>query len=48
MDELLRIAKNLIEIGETNVVRVEIEGVEYKVVYQIMETGKFQLIIKER
>ncbi len=48
MDELLQIAKELIDAGEPNTVRVEIGEAEYKVIYQIMENDKFQLIIKER
>jgi hypothetical protein len=49
MDELLQIAKDMLEAREPSVVRITIDNVEYKLICQVNDiSGKFQLIIKER
>jgi hypothetical protein len=49
MEELLRIAKEMLEAREQRVVRITVDEVEYKLLCQVEEgSGRIQLIIKER
>lgn len=49
MSELLQIVSKLISDRVSTIVRVEIDGIEYKVIARLNEeTDQFELIIKER
>jgi hypothetical protein len=49
MEELLKLAKEMLEAREPRVVRITVDGVEYKLICQVEEiSDRIQLIIKER
>lgn len=48
MDQITDIVHHLIEIGEPQIIRVSIDGKDYKIIYRISDSGKWEILIKER
>jgi hypothetical protein len=49
MEQIGEIVLDLIQSGEPQTVRIEVDGKIYKIIYSINEeTGKWQILIKER
>lgn len=48
MDQITDIVHQLIEIGEPQIVRISIDDKDYKIIYRIGDSGKWEILIKER